>query len=182
MKESLVPYADTIALLRRWRDKGKQEDAPELRALQRLDHEQLIEAMKGILAYAETEERFSAVDALPYLVSSAVLSELLVPYLADPIVQLRWTICELFHGYPDPHVVLPLAQVLREDIEPDVRLVAAEALHAVGDERAIPFLIDAANHDTGKDYEDRAITDAARNAIAAIQQRIKERAADEAAN
>jgi HEAT repeat protein len=74
--------------------------------------------------------------------------------------------------------VLPLAQVLLEDPEPDVRCVAAEALWAVGDERAIPALLYASTHDTGKDYEDRSIANATRNAVLAIQHRQKHRTRD----
>jgi HEAT repeat protein len=175
MANNLTPYADTLALLQGWRGEQKQRDAPELLALRQLDHDQLVAAMAAILAQAETEVRFSAMDALPHLVPDTVLIDLLLPYLVDPSAALRWTLCELFHGYPDPRVVLPLVQVLREDTDPNVRLVAAEALYAVGDERAIPALVYAAKHDKGKDYEDRSIAHAARDAITAIQQRVKKR-------
>ncbi len=64
-------------------------------------------------------------------------------------------------------------KVLQTAADPNVRLVAAEALIAVGDERAIPALAHAEEHDNGKDYEDRTIASAAHKAMLAIEKRTK---------
>jgi HEAT repeat protein len=179
VNEQLLPYADIIALLQQWSANHKQRHAPELIALQQIDQARLATALRLILADAEKGIQFSVVDALPSILPVSIMTGLLVPYLRDPHSDLRWTLCELFHAYPDPRAVLPLAQVLLEDTDPDVRCVAAEALSAVGDERAIPALCYASTHDTGKDYEDRSIADAAREALTAIQQRHKQKVQDQ---
>jgi HEAT repeat protein len=162
-----------VNLLRRWGDGFKDENAPEILALRQYNVEPLTKAMSAILAFAEEDVRFHAVDAIPWLVSSDVVVDLLLPYLNDPNHILRWVLCELFHGVPDSRVVLPLAKLIEEDVDPNVRVVAAEALFAVGDERAIPALVRAAEHDDGKDFEDRTVSYAARQAIVAIEKRTK---------
>jgi hypothetical protein len=178
MNEKLVQYADVVSLLHQWRAHQKKRDVAEFVALQQCDQARLVTAMRTMLAYAELELRFAVADALPFVLPDDMVVDLLIPYLTDPSPEFRWTLCEILHGYPDPRVVLPLTQVLLEDREPDVRLIAAEALHAVGDARAIPALSHAARHDHGKDYEDRAIARAARDAIAAIQRRMEQKLED----
>ena len=173
MNHHLEPYTDIVNLLRRWGDGFKDQKAPEILALRQYDVEQITKAMSAILAFAEEEIRFHAVDAIPNLVSDDVVIDLLLPYLDDPNPILRWVLCELFSGFPDSRVVLPLAKLLEEDVDPNVRVVAAEALFRVGDERAIPALVYAAEHDDGKDFEDRTVSYAARQALAAIEKRTK---------
>ena len=173
MNRELEQYSDVIDLLLHWADDFKDEMAPDIIALHQYDVKKMTNAMSAILAHADIEVRFHAVDAIPYLVPDDTVVDLLLPYLNDPSRELRWTLCELFHSYPDSRVVLPLVKLLQEDIDQDVRVVAAEALFAVGDERAIPALTYAAEHDNGKDFEDRTVAQAARNAIVAIQNRIK---------
>lgn len=173
MNRELELHADIVGLLVSWGNSFKTETAPEIFTLRQYNTEKIINAMSVILASGDTKVRFHAVDAIPYLVPIDVVIDLLLPHLHDPIPELRWTLCELFHSYRDSRVVLPLAELLQNDIDPDVRVVAAEALFAVGDERAILALTYAAEHDTGKDYEDRTVADASRNAIAAIENRIK---------
>jgi HEAT repeat protein len=173
MNSHLEPYTDIVNLLRAWGDGFKDENGPEILALRQYDLEQITKAMSAILAFAEEEVRFHAVHAIPHLVPGEVVVELLLPYLEDPNRILRWVLCELFHGFPDERVVLPLVELLEKDVDPDVRVVAAEALFAVGDERAIPALTYAAEHDDGKDFEDRTVSYAARQALVAIEKRIK---------
>jgi hypothetical protein len=178
MNASLAPYSEIINALVQWAnnrnaDNMENEKAPEILKLQEYDEPEISKALSAILAFAEPEIRLHAIDALPYLVSRDVMIELLIPSLSDPSPGIRWTVCEVFHGYPDSRVVLPLANVLENDPEPDVRVVAAEALFAVGDERAIPALILAKAHDNGKDYEDRTVAHAAGEAIIAIEKRVQ---------
>ena len=173
MNSHLEPYTDIVNLLDRWGDGFKDQNAPEILTLRQYDLEQITKAMSAILAFAEEEVRFHAVDAIPQLVPSDVVVDLLLPYLHDPNPILRWILCELFHGFPDARIVLPLAELLEKDVDPDVRVVAAEALFAVGDERAIPVLVYAVEHDDGKDFEDRTVSYAARQALLAIEKRTK---------
>ncbi|MBK9926093.1 MAG: HEAT repeat domain-containing protein [Anaerolineales bacterium] len=178
MNTHLTPYADIIEALCQWAeshnaDSLKYENLPEILTLSKHDVSQISKVMSAILSFAETDIRLYVINALPHLVPSDVMIDLLLPYLSDSSSGIRWTLCELFHGYPDSRVVLPLVKVLQNDADPNVRLVAAEALYAVGDERAIPALAYAEKYDKGKDYEDRTIANAAHEAIAAIKKRMK---------
>ena len=67
----------------------------------------------------------------------------------------------------------------RSKHDPDVRVVAAEALHSIGDERALPAPVNAEKHDKGKDYEDRTVANAAHEATAAIKKRTLSRSASD---
>ena len=175
MNVHLEPYSEILTLLSRWGIGSKDAKGLEILALRKYDVHHLINAMSAILIYADTDVRFYGIDALPYLVPSEAVIDLLIPCLSDPSPDIRWTVCEALHDYPNPKVVLPLVKVLQEDENSDVRLVAAEALYAVGDERAIPALAYAEKHDKGKDYEDRTVAHAARQAITAIEKRKNER-------
>ena len=173
MNVDFAPYAEVVNLLCRWADSRnadntKVDKAPEILALRQYDVQHISRAMSAILKSAEPDVRLHAIDTLPHLVSPDIWIDLLIPSLSDPSSGIRWTLCELFHGYPDSRVVLPLVRVLQEDTDPTVRLVAAEALYEVGDERALPALAYAEQHDKGRDYEDRTIAHAAREAILAI--------------
>jgi HEAT repeat protein len=148
---------------------------PEISALREYDVQYITGAMLAILAHVESDARTYVIDALTYLVPRDVMIDLLLPCLSDPSPEIRWSVCEAINGNPDPRVVLSLVKVLQDDDDPDVRVVAVEALSSVGDERALPALAYAEKHDKGKDYEDRTVANAAREAIAAIRKRTNSR-------
>jgi HEAT repeat protein len=68
-----------------------------------------------------------------------------------------------------------MIQVLENDENPHVRVVAADVLCEIGDAKALPALAHAAEQDTGKNYEGRTVAQAAREAIATIEERLKSR-------
>jgi HEAT repeat protein len=180
MNDNLAPYAEIVNLLCQWKeslnaDNLFDENSPEIMAIRQYGIQHITKAISAILTFADAEVRCNAIDALEFIVPDDVLIDLLIPSLSDPSSGIRWTVCELLRGCPDARVVLPLVKVLQTDPDPNVRLVAAEALIADGDERAIPALAHTEKHDKGKDYEDRTIANAAHEAIVAIEKRTNQK-------
>lgn len=171
MDSQLYPYRDIIRLLQKWENGLELEQAPELPALRQYELQTLCDAISTIFAFADADLRLTAIDALPYLVPREIMTGLLVPCLADPRSSVRWTACKVFQRYPDPQIVPHLIEMLQRDENPTVRFMAADLLCEFGDERALPALTQAAETDTGQDYEGRTVADAAREAIASIQER-----------
>jgi HEAT repeat protein len=93
---------------------------------------------------------------------------LVLPHLNSPDSTLRWVICGLLSNHGNKEAVLPLVNVLKNDSEADVRMLAAFALGKIGDRRAIPTLQWAQQHDYGIDYEGRRVSDVAKDAIREI--------------
>ena len=69
----------------------------------------------------------------------------------------------------DPRAVEPLMKVLRTDPDGTVRWWAAYALGLIGDERALPALEWARDHDQGVDYEGSRVSDNAAHSIKMIE-------------
>ena len=173
MDSHLYPYREFINLLQKWERGLEQENAPEILALRQYDARTICDAMSAILMFAEADLRLTALDALPHIVPREEMTGLLINCLSDPRSSVRWTACKLFQRFPDPQIIPILILLLEHDENPTVRFMAADLLCEFGDERALPALSNAAENDIGKDYEGRAVADAAREAIASIQQRIK---------
>jgi HEAT repeat protein len=173
MDSHLYPYREIVKLLQQWERGLEQENAPELSQLCQYEVKTLCEAISAILMIAETDLRLTALDALPYIVPREMMTDLLVGCLSDPRSSVRWTACKLFQHYPDPQIIPNLIYLLGQDDNPTVRFMAADLLCEFGDESALPALANAVDNDPGKDYEGRAVADAAREAIASIQERMK---------
>ena len=54
-----------------------------------------------------------------------------------------------------------------------MRVVAVDVLCELGDASAIPALLEAIKFDTGRNYDGRTVADAAREAVASIEERMK---------
>jgi hypothetical protein len=173
MDSHLYPYREIVKLLQKWEKDLEQENAPELLALRQYDVKTICQTVSAIFTFAEADLRLTALDALPYIVLREEMTRLLLSCLSDPRSSVRWSACKLFQRYPDPQITPHLVHILETDENPTVRFMAADLLCEFGDERAIPTLLNAAEHDPGKDYEGRAVADAAREAIASIQERMK---------
>jgi hypothetical protein len=173
MDSHLYPYREIVKLLQKWEKDLEQENAPELLALRQYDVKTICETVSAIFMFAEADLRLTALDALPYIVPREEMTGLLLSCLSDPRSSVRWSACKLFQRYPDPQIIPSLIQMLETDENPTVRFMAADLLCEFGDERALPALLNAAENDPGKDYEGRAVADAAREAIASIQERMK---------
>ena len=173
MDSHLYQYLEIVELLQKWEKDLEQENSPELRALRQYDEKTLCDAVLAIFMFAETDTRLTALDALPYIVPRREMTGLLIHCLSDPRSSVRWTACKLFQRFPDPEIIPSLIQILEQDENPTVRFMAADLLCEFGDERALAALANAADHDMGKEYEGRAVADAAREAISSIQERMK---------
>ena len=173
MDDHLAPYADILMLLRQWNEGLQQREAPQIHLLRQYEVTEIVEAMSAILVFAEAEMRLTAMEALPYIVPLEAMVDLLVPCLSDARSSIRWSICKLFGQYPDPRATLSMIEVLQSDENPHVRVVAADALCEIGDARALPALLHAAEHDREKNYEGRTVAQAASEAIASIKERMK---------
>jgi HEAT repeat protein len=173
MDSPLYPYREIVELLQKWERGLEQENAPELQKLRQNDVKTISEAMRAILMFAEADLRLTALDALPYLIPPEEMTGLLIGCLADPRSSVRWTACKLFQRYPDPQIIPTLIHMLEQDDNPTVRYMAADLLCEFGDEQALPALLHVIENDTGRDYEGRPVAEAARDAIASIQERMK---------
>ena len=173
MDSHLYPYQEIVKLLKKWEKDLEQENAPELLALRQYDVKTVCETVSAIFTLAEADLRLTALDALPYIVPREEMTGLLLSCLSDPRSSVRWTACKLFQRYPDPQITPSLIHLLETDDNPTVRFMAADLLCEFGDERALPALLNAADNDPGKDYEGRAVADAAREAIVSIHERMK---------
>jgi HEAT repeat protein len=173
MDSHLDPYREIVNLLQKWEKDLEQENAPELLALRQYDVKTVCEILGAIFTFAEADLRLTALDALPYIVPPEEMTGLLLTCLSDPRSSVRWTVCKLFQRYPDPQITPSLIHMLETDENPTLRFMAADLLCEFGDERALPALLNVSEKDPGKDYEGRAVADAAREAIASIQERTK---------
>jgi HEAT repeat protein len=171
MDSQLYPYREIINLLEKWEKEFEQEQSPEILALRQYDDITICEALSAIFMFAEADLRLTALDALPHIVPRERMTGLLIQCLGDPRSSVRWSACKLFQRYPDPQIIPVLIQLLEQDDNPTVRYMAADLLCEFGDEQALAALTQAAAADAGRDYEDRAVADAAREAIASIRER-----------
>jgi hypothetical protein len=176
MDSHLYPYRDIVELLQKWEKGLEQENAPELTAIrQKNDVKTICDAAAAIFMFSDVDLRLTTLDALPFIVPLEELTSLLTACLSDPRSSVRWTACKMFQRYPDPEVIPTLIQLLEQDDNPTVRFMAADLLCEFGDERALPALSMAVDNDRGRDYEGRAVADAAREAIDSILERMKTR-------
>jgi HEAT repeat protein len=173
MVDSLAPYADIVQLLRQWENDLQSREASQIEHLRQYDETVLAEAMSAILVHADDDIRLTAIDILPEIFSQDQLIDLLLPCLSDPRSGIRWTICKLFQRYHDLRVIPAVIDVLRNDENPHVRVVAVDVLCELGDASAIPALLEAIKFDTGRNYDGRTVADAAREAVASIEERMK---------
>jgi hypothetical protein len=173
MDSHLYPYRDIVKLLQSWEKGLEQENAPELKALRQNNVKTICDAVSAIFMFAEVDLRLTTLDALPYIVPREELTSLLIACLSDPRSSVRWTACKILQRYPDSEVIPTLIHLLEQDDNPTVRFMAADLLCEFGDERALAALANAVENDSGRDYEGRAVADAAREAIDSIQERMK---------
>ena len=173
MDSHLYPYRDIVKLLQKWEKGLERENAPEIQKLRQFEVKTLCDALSDIFAYAETDLRLTALDALPFIVPAQEMTGLLIGCLSDPRSSVRWTACKIFQRCPDPEAIPNLIHLLEQDENPTVRFMAAELLCEFGDERALAALSNVVENDSGKDYEGRTVAEAAREAINSIQERMK---------
>lgn len=137
--------------------------------------QQVVPVLKGILrnppdAYAESR----AFDALLKLEEFDRVA-FLIQFLDESNVDWRMVCCRRLGKINDSRAIQKLMDVVRNDEDPDVRYIAAEALGLNGGEVALRILQYVAAHDQGKDYEGFSVASAATQAIAQIKARLSSR-------
>jgi len=100
----------------------------------------------GKLRADDGEVRCTVVDVLLKLCGWCGLPAAL-PLLRDQVDWVRWHVAGTLASYGNETAVDPLIGTLRSDPDPQVRGAAAYALGHISDPRAIPFLLDALEHD-----------------------------------
>ena len=139
-----------------------------IRELGLMDRQSVLDVLGALVAQDPNPEiRGNASTCLLKLAGPSAL-QLVLPLLDHPDQSLRWHVCGLLHDFGDKTVVPYLTNVLLEDPEPGVRIVAAWALEKHGNLSALPALQHAAENDKGADWEGRTVADAARQAIERI--------------
>ncbi len=166
-----------VGLLRKSRSlkSSISERKEALSEIYAVDKEDLNPILKDIAVenHADFEETDLTCDAIDVLmeVDSAGQKEFVEGFLESPNYLVRWSICGVLSVYGDKDSVPLLIDSLLKDDTPLVRLTAAFALEKIGDERALPALHWALEHDEGKDWEDRGMQEYAQYAIDKILKR-----------
>ena len=173
MQSLLHAYSEIVRLLQQWGEGQEGADASELVALRRYDVETLKKAISSIFTSGNAQLRIYAIEAIPYLVPRELMIELLIPCLHDERVVVRWKSCKMLQQHPAPRATMPLMELLRKEKNPDIRVVAADALGKIGNTQAISVLTDAIKNDKGKDFGGKSVAKIARVSIAAIKERMK---------
>lgn len=94
--------------------------------------------------------------------------DLVLPLLESADWHMRYHICGLMNKFGDQRAVKPLLKILRNDIDPQVRSVAASGLKGIGDVSVIPELVESENNDHEIDRLGYAPSQSARQAISEI--------------
>lgn len=135
-----------------------------------LPKEPLIDVLSGLVKGIDPELRCDAAYILLKIDAKRAVP-LVLPLLADPDSAVRWNTCGLLHDRGDERATEGLVKLLREDPDAGTRHIAAWALGACGDARALPALEVAAATDDGEDYEGRTVSEAAVGALFEIKAR-----------
>ncbi len=144
-------------------------------ALLAMDHQQLIPVLKEVIRNERDADIVYDAANLLDDIDRAEAGEFLIPILNNPEYdEVRWGFCGLLSVCGGEKAVLPLTEVLLNDSVPEARLMAAFALEKIGDERVIPALEWAVEHDQGEDYEGRPVSWGAAQAIEEIWKRLAE--------
>jgi HEAT repeat protein len=147
--------------------KARQEARQEL---SKLDREQVIDVLSTVLADQDPQEpelRYRSAEML-VKIDPKRAAKLLIPYLESADSLLRSHVCGLLSICGGKEAIIPLVNILRNDPKVSARMNAAFTLGKIGDQRAIPALRWAQQHDEGTDWEGRCVSDAATGAIEEI--------------
>jgi HEAT repeat protein len=147
---------------------GAREKA--IATLMALDRKAAIRELRRLLKGRDPDLRCDAAEALLRIDANRTI-DYVVPLLTDPDSAVRWSTCGLLHDFGDKRAVPLLVQVLRNDSEAEVRLMAAFALSEIGDCSALSALQQASQLDDGADGEGRRVRDIATEAIQSISAR-----------
>jgi HEAT repeat protein len=157
---------------------GFRDDADRERAiaeLRRLRPAPLRDALAKLPSADDLELRCQAAVAAVLTDVPGAL-ELILPLLEDASSTVRWHACGLLHDHGDERAVAALVRRLKSDVDPQVRVIAADALGRIGSPTAVPALKEVAARDHGVDRLGFRASDAAQAALAAIESAAARRA------
>src|SRR5262245_37453416 len=107
-----------------------------IRTFYSLDRELALKVLSELLKHSDENIRGDAAEMLWRLDQNQTLPVVL-DLLRDPVTAVRWNTCGLLLDFGDDRATEELANVLLNDSDPSVRLIAADALGRVGGQRAI---------------------------------------------
>jgi HEAT repeat protein len=116
------------------------------------------------LAAEDPQARCDAITALVFLDAHRAV-ELVVAMLSDPDATVRWHACGCLHDFGDERAVRALCEVLKRDVDPQVRGTAAYALGGIGSPAAIPSLLAALGSDNEYDIQGHSPSSCAATAL-----------------
>ena len=136
-----------------------------------------LEKVVSVLRTIFDKEHSSVVKSRAYHAILSIQKLDKVQFLIDTFggASIDWQIayCRSLAQFHDPRAITKLCKVLLENVDADVRYVAAESLSEIGDSTAVTALEHAQQNDTGKDFEGFAIADIARQALLRIKDRMQ---------
>ena len=156
-----------------FRDDADREWA--IAELRRLGRAPLRDALARLLSADDPELRCQAALAA-VLADVPDAQEFVLPLLEDVSSTVRWFTCGLLHDRGDERAVAAPVGRLKSDVDPQVRVVAADALGEIGSPAAIPALKEAAARDHEVDQLGFTPSDSAQAALAAIESAAARRA------
>jgi HEAT repeat protein len=156
-----------------FRDDADREQA--IAELRRLGPAQLRDALAGLLSADDPELRCQAALAA-VLTGIPDAQTLILPLLEDASSTVRWHTCGLLYDHGDERAVEALVRRLESDTDPQVRVIAADALGEIGSPAAVPALKEAVARDHEVDQLGFTPSGSAQAALAAIESAAARRA------
>src|SRR5947209_6997885 len=122
---------EILNLLRSFHSFKQGEKEHAVATLQSLEREPTFKSLMALLEDAEVEVRCDAAEALMWI-DPRQGTEAVFPLLSDSDATVRWFACGLLYDFGDERATPRLVEVLRNDPDGDVRLIAAHALGKLG--------------------------------------------------
>lgn len=141
------------------------------RELLRSDRRVLNDVLARVIEAADDTELLAYTAELTVEIDGEEGAARILPLLHSSDSLLRRHVCGLLSNFGGEHSIRLLVDVLENDVSADVRVIAAFALKKIGDQRALPALRWAKEHDNGVDFEGCHVSDEAGEAIDAILDR-----------
>jgi HEAT repeat protein len=168
--DDMTNVPDIPSLLRSFRSLEPGASDLAIAELVSSNRDFVIESLRNLLKDPDPTMRSDAAEAL-LRVDAKVGTEAVLILLDDADSAVRWNTCGLLYDFGTERATSRLLELLCKDPEPDVRLIAADALGNLGDLSAVPGLRDAEQFDRGEDHEGRQVSEAAKEAIESILDR-----------
>jgi SUKH-4 immunity protein/HEAT repeats len=146
--------------------------AAALVRLKDLDQVGLACALSKLVRSEDQDTRCRAATAMAKLDPTEFRKELL-ELLDHPDGVTRWHATGLLYDVGDVHAVPRVLRALVEDVDPNVRVIAANALGRIGDQSCLAALRNVATQDEGKDAQEHTVRESALGAIYEIEKRFR---------